>query len=186
MMRGWFREQLVPVAEPGSDETKIIVEGRPSLLAALDVPFKAIGTVALLILPFIITAALIRGEPVTSLRDLPTLELMQLAPAFLLAFAPAIRLAFTRYRIDEEGVQVHSQVLSRTESRVAWDKVTAIRHRITLVDRVLGLQRIDIIAYGERGTTLHLVGMRNVRLLRDLAAQRMREHTTAGHLVSND
>lgn len=186
MMRGWLRETMpLPGRSPG-EAPRPVLEGRPSLLAALDVPFKALATLAALVLPVFIATALMTGEPVNTMRHLRLIDLFQIAPAFLLAFAPAVRLAFTRYHIDEEGVRVRAQVLARSESRVSWDKVTAIRHRITLVDRLLGLQRIDIIAYGERGATLHLVGIRNARILRDLAAKRMREHTTAGHMVSND
>jgi membrane protein YdbS with pleckstrin-like domain len=158
---------------------------RPSLRAALDVPFKVIGVLLFLTLPFGTTGAIL-GGPQLFLPFVPFVFLLQIAPALLITFAPAIRLVYTRYIIDQDGIRVRSQVLSATESRVPWEKVTAIEHRRTFFDRLLGIERLHVIAYGVRGTTLRLIGLRNARQLRDLTARKMREHATAETIFSND
>lgn len=188
MQRGTFDDLPADPLPGGTEEAtgNVPFQTRPSLLAALDVPFKAFGTVAILAAPFFITGAVISGRPGTFASLFTLFELLQIAPAFLVAFAPAVRIVFTRYLIDDEGIRVHVQVLAKSESRVAWDKVTAIRHRVTLVDRILGIQRVDIIAYGERGTTLRLVGLRDAARLRDLAAKKMRGHASLGALLRSD
>lgn len=182
--RGTFHEprwRRVEDAPPSAE-----LEARPSLWAALDVPFKALGTLAAFLLPAVVTGGFVAGDPFAALSLFVILELVQVVPAFLLAFAPAVRILFTRYSIDDEGVRVTTQVLARQDARVAWEKVTAIRHRVTLIDRLFGIQRVDIIAYGERGTTLRLVGLRDAKRVRDLAAAKMRQHASLGALLSGD
>jgi uncharacterized membrane protein YdbT with pleckstrin-like domain len=92
----------------------------------------------------------------------------------------------TRYELDAEGVRVRSSVIARSEERVAWEKVTLLVHRRGLVDRVLGIEALDVVAYGVRGTTLRLVGLRDARPLRDYAARHMRESASVAALFDND
>lgn len=158
---------------------------RPSLRAAVDVPFKFIAAIFFFFLPFQI-GALFTDRPALVFGALTTIQLLQFFPVLFATLVPAFQLAFTRYIIDEEGIKVKVQILQKTEHRVQWEKVTALLHRRTLIDRVLGIERLDIIAYGERGTTLKLVGLRHAAPLRDLVARRMRETASVERLFEND
>ncbi|MGB0653310.1 MAG: PH domain-containing protein [Thermoplasmatota archaeon] len=159
--------------------------GRPSLLAAMDVPLKILLAGAGVAAPFVVSAAL-ADKPVPILAALFGLESLNILYALAAPLIPAVQLLFTRYTVDEEGIRVQVQILSRSEHRVQWDKVTAITHRRTLFDRLFGIERLDIIAYGERGATVHLQGLRQAAWLRDLAAQQMRRTATVSNLLLND
>lgn len=171
----------VPVAVPLWNQTF-----RPSLLAALDVPVKIVVFVFVFFLPIGVGGALATRDPLVLLLGVPIATLFNFIPAFLALLAPAFQIMFTRYVVDDDGVRVSMQFLSKNESRVEWHKVTAITHKRTIVDRVFGIERLDIVAYGERGTTLRLVGLRDAAKLRDLAARKMRESATVEALFSND
>lgn len=158
---------------------------RPSLLAAVDVVAKVFGVLAGFGLPLLLPL-LLEGGIVSLTALLLGLGALDLYPALLVAFLPAVRLAFTRYTLDEEGVQVHTQILATSHKRVPWEKVTALRHRRTLVDAVLGIERIDVIAYGERGATLRLVGLRGAGPVRDRIAAHMRASATVEALLRSD
>jgi uncharacterized membrane protein YdbT with pleckstrin-like domain len=97
-----------------------------------------------------------------------------------------VQIAFTTYTFDDDGLIVRTQVLARSERRVPWEKVTALRHRRTWLDALLRIERLDVIAYGERGTTLHLVGLRDAAPLRAEVARRMRETATVEALLRSD
>lgn len=166
---------------------------RPSLRAAVE-RFLVLFSVLLGIVVPVIATLLIRtyldpdvdawpiyGGPLASLQ----LGMSILVPV-LASLAPAVQIAFTRYVFDDEGVLEKVQILSRTEKRVRWEKVTALLHRRTLLDRVLDIERLDVVAYGERGTTLRLVGLRDARPVRALVARQMRRQATVRHLVAND
>ncbi len=161
---------------------------RPSLWAALEVLAKVFLALTPIAVPVVVSLALsgrldLRREGPLIVVLLDNLELLFAA---LLAFAPVVKVAFTRYTFDEEGIRVRVQVLGRTDQRVPWEKVTALRHRRGILDRLLGLGRLDVIAYGEKGTVLRLVGLRDDRRLRDLVARRMRESASVASLFRND
>lgn len=177
VFRQFFEMQKIP------EDAEVMVA--PSMRAALDTPFKVILVLLLIFGPFTATGFAM-GGPYELIPLGGLLVLWNYWPFLVFAFAPAIRLMFTRYVVDAEGIRSRTQVLSVTESRISWDKVTAIQYRRTLMDRVLGLERLSIIAYGERGATLRLVGLRNAKELRNLTAQKMREHATAEAIFSND
>lgn len=160
---------------------------RPSLWASLDVLAKLILGSLPIVVPLLLSG-LFQGafQGVVDLSGpllLVLVENVNLLFGLLVAFAPAVRLAFTHYIVDEEGIRVRTQILTRSEQRVQWDKVTALRHQRTVVDRVLGIERLDVVAWGARGATLKLVGLRNVAPLRDLVARRMRETATVEALA---
>lgn len=177
VFRRFFEMQKIP------EDAEVVVA--PSMRAALDTPFKVLLVVLLIFGPFTFTGFAM-GGPYELVPFGGLLVIWNYLPLLVFAFAPAIRLMFTRYIVDAEGIRSRTQVLSVTESRLSWDKVTAIQYRRTLMDRVLGLERLSIIAYGERGATLRLVGLRNAKDLRNLTAQKMREHATAEAIFSND
>jgi uncharacterized membrane protein YdbT with pleckstrin-like domain len=106
--------------------------------------------------------------------------------AVLVSLAPAVQLAFTRYVLDDEGIRERVQILSKSDKRIQWEKVTALQHRRTLLDRALRIERLDVIAYGERGATLHLVGLHDAAHLRNLVAREMRRQANVRRLLSND
>ncbi len=161
------------------------VELRPSLLAAVDTVTKVLGIVAAFLLPVLIPA-LIAGEFAAALGTFAFVETISLYPALVAAFWPAVNLAFTRYQVEEDGLRVRTQFLQKKEQRVPWEKVTAVRHRRTALDVLTGLERIDVIAYGERGATMHLVGLRDAGPIRDRIARRMRDSATVEALFRSD
>lgn len=161
---------------------------RPSLRVALARFLMAFLSIFALATPLIISFLIEGGSGsrgADALFLLFEVGFQFLFPA-LFAFAPAIQIIFTRYVFDEDGVRERVQILSKTEKRVQWAKVTALRHRRTLFDRLFGIERVDIIAYGERGTTLHLVGLRKAPEVRNLVSAQMRQHATMARLFQND
>lgn len=160
-------------------------ELRPSLLAAVETVGKILGVIGGFTLP-IVLPAIILGEAVAAGAFFAFSQLAGLYPALIAAAVPAVNLAFTRYQVDEDGVRVRTQFLQKKEQRVPWEKITAVRHRRTVWDVMTGLERIDVIAYGERGATLHLVGLRDAGSLRDLISQKMRSTATVEALFRGD
>lgn len=164
---------------------------RPSLWAALGRSVTVFGVLLALMVPALLAVFLgvqtddptePDGRGVFALVDF---SLTLLIPV-LAALTPAVQLVFTRYVLDDEGIRERVQLLSRTERRVPWEKVTALRHRVTLLDRLFGLGRVDVVAYGERGTTIRLVGLRHAPHLRGLVARRMLESASVERLFGND
>lgn len=169
---------------------------RPSLRAAVERFLTVFSALFALAVPFLIIFAIrsatgtdpdVDPRPVQFFGAFAVLDVLMsfIIPA-VLSLAPAVQIGFTRYVFDDEGIRERVQVLARTERRVRWDKVTALHHRRTLLDRALGIERLDVVAYGERGTTLHLVGLREAAHLRGIVARQMRREATIGHLVAND
>lgn len=162
----------------------------PSLRAAADLPLRIGSAIIGLVAPFAIFALLDaarEGEPVELWTVLVAAALTpEILIALGAAFVPAIRLAFTRYIFHEDGITVQTRVLAATEQRVPWAKVTALQHRRTFIDRILGIERLDVVAYGIKGTTVHLVGLRPAAPLRDLISSRMRETASVQSLFAND
>ena len=160
---------------------------RPSLRAAFDVLGKLAGALALFGLPFWVGLA-VQGNP-KGLREIATIVAgggLGLFYGVLAAFGPLVQLAFTQYVIEPDGIRVRTQILSKSERRVQWEKVTMLRHRRTLIDRFFGIDRLDVVAHGARGTTLHLVGLRDATRLRDHAARKMRACAAVGGRFGDD
>lgn len=162
-----------------------VVRFRPSPLAVVDLPVKAAGAIIGFWLPFQV-GALFTGEPIVFLAFFTSLQAIQLLPAVAAAMLPGIRLLFTTYTVDDEGIRTTTQILQRTENHVAWPKVTALTERRTLIDRALGLSRLTVVAYGERGTRIQLQGLREVVPLRGRIAREMRRAATVEALFGND
>ena len=160
---------------------------RPSLWAAFGVALR----VLLFLIPLVVLVAIPVSKGASfGAPDGPLIlafvDNIEFVIGVLIAFAPAVKIAFTRYTLDAEGIRVRSQVLQKQEQRVPWEKVTALRHRRSLLDRLVGLGRLDVVAYGERGTVLKLVGLRDDGALRDLVARRMRESASVEALFRGD
>ncbi len=158
---------------------------RPSLLAAVDTVGKVAGAIAAFLLP-VVVPAIIQGKAVAAAALFGAGQLLGLYPALIAVLFPAVNLAFTRYEVADDGIRVRSQFLQKTDRRVPWEKITAVRHRRTVWDVMAGLERLDVIAYGERGTTLHLVGLRDAAPVRDHIARKMRESSTVDALLRGD
>jgi uncharacterized membrane protein YdbT with pleckstrin-like domain len=172
--------------EPGEEGGHITL--KPSLWAGLDIVAKAVMGILLVALPFVLSA-FFQGD---AGRTIGLLALVvggfdfTLIYATLAALFPMAQLAFTRYVVDEEGIRVHVQLFNRSETRVAWEKITLLRQRRTLVDRLFGIERLDVVAHGVRGTTLRLVGLRDAPRLRNLVAERMRASASVTSLLRSD
>lgn len=171
--------ETAPVDKGGS------MEFRPSLWAAVDVAAKIMGTVAGFAASILVPAA-INGQPVGAAALFLGANAIGLYPAIAAAFLPAVQLAFTRYHLDDEGIVTRTQVLSKSEKRIPWEKITALRHRRTLLDVVFRLERVDVVAYGERGATIHLVGLKDARRIRDRVASEMRATASVESLFRGD
>lgn len=105
-----------------------------------------------------------------------------LVPAFL----PVVNVLTTRYVLGADGLRERKQFLSKEERRVSWEKVTALRHRRTVLDKILRIERVDVIAYGQRGATIHLVGLADGAKLRNHVGRMMRESASVDSLFRSD
>ncbi len=192
------RSPLVPVdlereflARPEGDVGATAIIVKPSLWAGLEAVTQLLVQLAPFLLGILVPLIFFGriGRP-DSGPDGPGFlvfaENADLSLGLLLTLGPVLRVAFTRYTFDETGIRVRSALLLKSEQRVPWNKVTALRHRRTIVGWMLGIEMIEIVAYGKRGPTLRLVGLRNAAALRSMVARRMRESATVGNLLSSD
>jgi uncharacterized membrane protein YdbT with pleckstrin-like domain len=160
---------------------------KPSLRAAASTFAKVVGVLALAFsVPVLVAWTSGRGADVFAAVLAAQFGFTAALPAALTLLVPALRLAATRYDLDLEGVRVHSSIIARSDQRVPWEKVTLLIHRRTLVDRLLGIETVTVIAYGLRGATLQLVGLRDAAVVRDFAARRMRASASVASLFAND
>lgn len=183
-----LRREFLRAPEGDLREGSLVV--RPSLRAALGRVGVAFLVVTAFFLPFQIGTGMQafgddEGEP-AGFWVLAFEIASNLVIPFLVSLAPALQLAFTRYILDDEGIRERVQLLSRSDKRVRWDKVTALQHRRTFVDRILQIERVDVVAYGSRGTTLHLVGLRRAPYIRGLVARQMRAQASVSGMLRND
>lgn len=159
---------------------------KPSLWAAASTFARVAGYLGLALLAPILAAIFLGRSSALAAIVLAEFSLIAVLPAAAALLVPAIRLAFTRYHLDAEGVRVHSDLISRNDQRVPWEKVTVLHQRRSLVDRIAGIDTLDVVAYGARGTTLHLVGLRDITTVRQFAAQKMRDSASVEALFRND
>lgn len=171
-------EATVPAAVP--------LRVKPSLRAAAST-FARVASYLLVAAAAPLLVAVLAGRSgVLAAIVLAEFSFFAVVPAAAALLIPAVRLAFTRYDLDEDGVRVHSDLVSRSDQRVPWDKVTLLVQRRSLIDRILGISSIDVVAYGTRGTTLHLVGLHDPAAVRTFAAQRMLQAASVQSLFRND
>lgn len=180
-LRGEF---LAPPEGDVSAKAQVI---RPSLWAGLEAVGRLLATLFPLVLPFIPPLLFATdGRP----GDLPLavvlFDRIELFAGFALVLVPIVRVAFTRYVVDDDGLRVTSTLFQRSDQRVPWDKVTAVHHRRSLLGAVVGVESLEVVAYGKRGAVLRLAGLRDASALRALVARRMRETATVAALVRND
>lgn len=158
---------------------------KPNLLASVDTIVKVLGVFAFFALPAVL-AAILSGSPLLVGALFLNAQAISLIPAIGGAFLPAIRLLFTTYTLSDEGIQTRMDLLGQQTVRVRWEKVTSVEHHCTIVDRILGLERITVSAYGERGTTLHLIGLRQAGWIRDLASEKMAKSPNFSSLLADE
>lgn len=188
-----FVDDLLGPLEGKVEEGDLVF--RPALRAAVGPTFLALLALAAVFIPVFVGALL----GASSSNDIE----LDNGPAFLgvllliannvewlfalaPALAPVINVLTTRYVLANDGIRERKQFLNKEERKVAWDKVTALKHRRTVIDRILGIERLDVIAYGERGVTLHLVGLPDARPLRSHVAMRMRQSASVDALLRAD
>jgi uncharacterized membrane protein YdbT with pleckstrin-like domain len=111
---------------------------------------------------------------------------IEFAAALLPATAPIINVLTTRYVLAADGIRERKQFLNKEERKVSWEKVTALKHKRSILDRILGIERLDVVAYGERGVTLHLIGLRDASQLRNHVGMRMRQSASVDALMKAD
>ena len=182
------REFLAPPEGEVPAQAQVV---RPSLWAGLEAVGRLVGTLLPVLLPFLLPLVVARvfGDGKVEVDDPFAIVLFDRAELFvglLLVVVPIVRIAFTRYVVDADGLRVTSTLLQRSDQRVPWEKVTAIRHRRTLLGALVGIETLEVVAYGKRGATLRLEGLRDAPALRALVARRMRETATVAALVRND
>lgn len=162
---------------------------RPSLLAAVGPSMLAVLGIGLLLVPAFFGVAQQEGFD-TGVGPLDVFLFLSQNAQYLFALAPAlapvVQVFTTRYVLTGDGIRQRRQFLSKEEHKVSWEKVTALKHRRTVMDRLLGIERLDVIAYGERGATLHLVGLRDAAPLRDHVGLRMRQSASVDALFRAD
>lgn len=97
-------------------------------------------------------------------------------PLFPFAFAVLyFRYHTLRYRFDPEGISMRWGILFRREILLNYARIQDIQIRANLVERWLGLARIEIqTAAGNAGAEMTLEGFRNFEAVRDFIYQRMR------------
>jgi len=171
-----------PPEGPGVPRQRVL---RPHPLATVSLFLRSLLTIGAILLPLLVFGAY-DADQTPDTWVFTAYARLQVGAGLLLSFAPALRLLLTRYVIDETGIRVRTALLAKTETRVVWDKITAIRHHRGLFDALFGLQRLDVVAYGARGTTVHLVGLRDAAKLRRLVSRRMRRGATLASLVRLD
>lgn len=110
----------------------------------------------------------------------------ELLPLFVGVAIAFVRIGFTRYVLDQDGIHVRTQVLATKEERVPWEKVTAVLHKRTVFDAILRIERLHVVAYGEAGRTLRLVGLRDAGPLRNVVAARMLQGSSMETLMRRD
>lgn len=160
---------------------------RPSLWAALEAAGRLVGQLLPILVP-LATSIFFGFDPGAGSRPffLALYERVEFYAAFFLLVVPLARVALTRYVVDGDGLRVSSSLLQRSDQRVPWDKVTALRHKRSLIGALVGIETLEVVAYGRKGTTLRLVGLRDAAELRSLVARRMRETASVTALVRND
>lgn len=178
----------IPVPNPAPAPTpRPALAVKPSLRAAASTFAKVVALVAFLFaLPIVVAFLSGNGLAIVGSVLLAEFSLFAMLPAIAGLLLPAIRLYATRYELDEDGVRVHSSIVARSDQRVTWDKVTLLVQHRSLIDRALGIESLAIVAYGARGTTLQLVGLRDAAPLRAFAARKMRESASVDALFAND
>lgn len=160
---------------------------RPDLIAVV----QTFGHTLAFLLVVAVFAAPVATAMETNPRELVLGVLLAEVPFLLLGAlglaAPIVTLVTTRYVLSEDALIVRTQFLTRTEKRIEWAKVTEVTHRWTLFDRLLGIERLDVVAYGEAsGAAVHLIGLRKAGPYRDLIARRMREAASVANLFASD
>lgn len=180
-----LRAEFTSPPEGAVAPTALVI--RPSLWAGVEILERLLLQFAPYAIPILISLVLADAQ---SDDDRPLfialMDNFELGIGVLAIAAPILRVAFTRYTFDDEGIRIRSVLLSKSDQRVPWEKITAVRHRRTLLGSLVGIQRLEIVAYGKRGATLHLSGLRNAPELRNLVARHMRKSATIEALGRSD
>ena len=120
----------------------------------------------------------VRGErrPHANLILYWTLESLLLGPFFPFLLLPRfLRFRTLRYRFDDQGVTAAWGVLFRREISVGYGRIQDIHLTSNLVERWLGLARIQIqTASGSAKAELTIAGLPDFEGVRDLLYSRMR------------
>jgi uncharacterized membrane protein YdbT with pleckstrin-like domain len=114
--------------------------------------------------------------PERSLLTYYVLQSLLLGPFFLFALVPLyFRYRTMRYEVDEEGITMRWGVLFRREISLTYTRIQDIHLSSNVVERWLGLARIQIqTASGSATAEMTVEGLSNFEAVRDFFYTRMR------------
>ncbi len=114
--------------------------------------------------------------PERSLMKYYVLQSLLLGPFFLFALVPLyFRYQTMRYEVDDEGITMRWGILFRREISLTYTRIQDIHLSSNLVERWLGLARIQIqTASGSAAAEMTVEGMYNFEAVRDFFYSRMR------------
>lgn len=110
-------------------------------------------------------------------------ELLYLAPRIVRAW---IHVAFTEYVLTTNRIYSRTEFLSTDLRVVPYERVTMLLVRRNLMERVLGIARVHVRAYGDVEQQIRLRGLRDPWPLFRVAREGLRTHNTADAIVRSD
>lgn len=115
-------------------------------------------------------------RPAPALLNYYIISSLALGPFFFLALIPLyFRYHTLRYRFDAEGIHMRWGILFRREVNLTYARVQDIHLRSNLVERWLGLARIEVqTASGSSGAEMTLEGLLEFEAIRNYLYTRMR------------
>ncbi len=115
-------------------------------------------------------------RPAPALLNYYIISSLALGPFFFLVLIPLyFRYHTLRYRFDAEGIHMRWGILFRREINLTYMRVQDIHLRSNLVERWLGLARIEVqTASGSAGAEMTLEGLLEFEAIRNYLYTRMR------------
>lgn len=113
------------------------------------------------------------------------------AVASLLAFPIVLLVLYfryntMRYKFDEQGISKSWGILFRNQTVVNYSRIQDVHLRSNVVERWLGLARVDIqTASGSGGAEMTIEGLQNFEEVRDFLYSRMRGAKQHGHAAQD-
>lgn len=159
---------------------------QPSLIAAIELAVRIFGSIFVLIATGLIIYVAQGGDVRVGLASAVAANGQAILITIIFSGAPIVNLIVTRYRIDEDGVMMQSQLFQKTEQRVGWEKVTALEERRGLLGTIFGFSELVVVAYGSRGAKIHVRGVRDVAALRERLAEKMAEAVSIPAILQSD
>lgn len=126
-------------------------------------PVIGVGSLLLLAGVLLLVVGIDRARAVGPLLGLVAVFLTGAARS---AYARVRAVFFTAYTLTDHRLLASSSLFTRETTSVPLDQVSAIEQRRGPIDALLGLDTLVVSAYGERGTSVAIPGLREVDRLR--------------------